>query len=104
MWLLLIILTFLLVFTQVLKAWAKRKDAEIKLLLEKWETAREERIAWKERYQWLGFDHPEYQKLWEIEIGAEDLYLLYIRGISLGISWSDWRFERRKAEQDRDDK
>jgi uncharacterized small protein (DUF1192 family) len=71
--------------------------------MEKWKTAREERIAWQERYQWLGFDHPEYQKLWEIEIGAEDLYLLSIGGISPGISWSDWRFERRKAERDRDD-
>jgi len=72
--------------------------------MEKWKTAREKRLLWKDSHPWFyDFDDPEYQRLWEIEIGAGDLYLLSIGGISPGISWSDWRFERRKAEQDRDD-
>lgn len=111
MWLLLIILTFLLAFSQALKSWVKRKKAEIELFREKWKVAREERITWQERHWWLGFDCPEYQRLWEIEIGAEILYLISMQVTILGvvltrgasISWSDWRFEQKQANQETDE-
>jgi len=111
MWLLFIFLTLVLASRPYFKSRKALKESRQKLLLEKWKTAREQRILWQESYRWLSFDHPEYQKLWEIEIGAEMLYLLHteltvlgmnlFRGVS--ISWSDYCFERKKAEQENDE-
>ncbi|MDR3558098.1 MAG: hypothetical protein P4L61_01055 [Candidatus Pacebacteria bacterium] len=97
MWSMLILLTFSLAISQWLKAYLERKDSERKLLMEKWKTVREQRISWQESHPWLGFDNADYQELWEIEIGAEDLYLLCINGISPGISWSDYCFEKKSC-------
>lgn len=97
-------MTCALAYLPYFKARIARKNAEIKLLMEKWKLAREKRELWKEEHVWLfNFDDPEYQRLWEIEIGAEDLYLLSISGISSGISWSDWRFEQKQANQETDE-
>jgi hypothetical protein len=88
-------------FYHYLKAYAERKVAEIDLLREKWKTARERRRLYKEERPWINFDDPEYQRLWEIEIGAEDFYILSIKcnDYNINISWFHWRLEREEAEQ-----
>jgi hypothetical protein len=55
---------------------------------------------WKEEHPWLNFEHPEYQELWEIEIGAEDLYLLSIKGAKPSTSWSEYNLEQAEAEDE----
>ena len=75
--------------------------ARADLLRLKWKTAREERLLWKDEH-WLNFnfDDPEYQRLWEIEIGAEDLYLIWIDSVCHGasVSWHDYTHEREESE------
>jgi hypothetical protein len=63
--------------------------------------ARQERQWWyKDHQMFFDFYHPEYQRLWEIEIGAEALYIIRAQGF-IGrlathayISWSDYRIEK----------
>ncbi len=100
MWLLIILLALGFAVQIYVRAYLECKDSKRSLLIKRWKLAREERIEWRESYGWMDFNHPEYQRLWEIEIGAEDLYLLYNKGISYGISWSDYCFEKRLAEQE----
>ena len=74
-------------------------EAESKLLQEKWKTAREFRLFWKDKHPFdFNFNDPEYQTLWEVEIGAEDLYLLHISNICHGacISWTDYKLEEKE--------
>ena len=77
--------------------------ARTDLLREKWKTARVERLLWKDEH-WFNFDDPEYQRLWEIEIGAEDLYLIRINSVCHGtsVSWQDYTqdytYEREESE------
>ncbi|MDE2188349.1 MAG: hypothetical protein KGJ35_01315 [Patescibacteria group bacterium] len=96
----LILLSCTLIVSQAFKKrytkWERRRQA----FENSWKDARKKRIEWKEDHAWLDFDHPEYQSLWESEIGAEDLYLMYIGRTSPSISWSDYCAERSEAEHD----
>lgn len=99
-WILVIILLLILLVSQVIKARMETLEARRKLLLVKWKAARNRRQLWKEEHlSYFDFNNPEYQTLWEQEIGSEDLYLLNIcfwcKGVS--ISWSDYCFERKEA-------
>jgi len=73
-------------------------------LMGRWKRARDERMRWKNDHQWASFDDPEYQRLWEIEIGAEDLYLLSMmswpRINGYDTSWHDYCYEQDQAEQE----
>ncbi|MEN9524474.1 MAG: hypothetical protein RL536_543 [Candidatus Parcubacteria bacterium] len=63
--------------------------------------AREKRLLWRDsNLSCYDFDHPEYQELWEMEIGAEDIYLLSINGLVHGMSWADYCHERQEFEND----
>ena len=101
-WLMLIVC--ILVLVPFFEARANRKVHQKILLREKWKIAREKRILWKEEHPWANFDDFEYQELWEIEIGAEVVYIFVTRCRKYGISWSDWSFARKKAQQEMDDK
>lgn len=84
-----------------IKARVDLYHARADLLRKKWNTARERRFLWKDEHMsCFNFDDPEYQRLWDIEIGAEDLYLLYISITchSPGISWRDYTYEREESE------
>jgi hypothetical protein len=77
--------------------------AECNLDLEKWKTAREERKLWEDSHlSCFDFDDPDYQQLWNIEIGAEDLYLLQMSKTCYcaNISWEDYKFEREKYQKE----
>ena len=80
----------------------KTKMAKIKLLRTKWELAREGRLLWKEQH-WSGFNFhdPEYQRLWEIEIGAEALYLMHGPTYWHAMSWDGYKAERQDFEHDK---
>jgi hypothetical protein len=73
--------------------------ARTDLLRQKWKTARKERLLWKDEH-WFNFDDPEYQRLWEIEIGAEEFYLIRINSVchSASVSWQDYTHEREESE------
>jgi|GEM_PF-1593325 hypothetical protein len=81
--------------------WLALFHARTDLLRKKWKTARKERLLWRDEH-WLNFnfDDPEYQRLWEIEIGAEDLYLIRINSVCHGasVSWQDYTHEREESE------
>ena len=98
------ILTFLLLIPLVSEYFKSRLavyDTMSKLLQEKWKTARETRLLWKNEH-WLNFNFsdPEYQRLWEIEIGAEDIYLLHLNHVCSGasISWHDYKYESEESQ------
>ena len=67
-------------------------------LLEKWENARDDRITWCEDHgSQYNFDHPEYQELWDIEIGADALYIMseiYLVNRPDEISWPEYQAEK----------
>ena len=101
-----VLLICVLTISQCCKFFTKRdKDTRFKrnFLRGRWKKAKDNRLRWKNEHPWASFDDPEYQELWEIEIGAEDLYLLSIKIRGYHISWSDWCFARKKAQQEMDD-
>lgn len=78
-----------------------RNKSKRELLLEKWRSARQERQQWYEDHRlFFDFYHPEYQRLWEIEIGAEALYIFQEQGClgrltrHVHISWDDYKAEK----------
>jgi hypothetical protein len=85
--------------------WSGRKlknDRVEQALFSKWCQARHDRECWKQNHlEFFNFDDPEYQKLWMIEIGAEDLFFLKLRkGLSwLKISWSGYNVEKNEYER-----
>lgn len=97
---LLIAVPALLVLLKIKKGKNSLFHVHTNLLLEKWNTARERRLLWKDQHLWnFNFDDPEYQELWEIEIGAEECYLLGI-GNRFGdtrLSWQNYIEEREKS-------
>jgi hypothetical protein len=95
----LILLICGVLFLSYLKARCERKEAETKLLMEKWKTAREKRKLWRIRNPWSRVDHEDYEELWRIEIGAEDLYLLSINGQGHAMSYNDYNHERRSLDE-----
>jgi hypothetical protein len=111
MWKLILLLICAGIFLLYIKSWNRKKMSNMKMFEGRWRKAREERISWQENYRWLGFDHPEYQRLWEMEISAEMTYLICMQISILGIvlargtsvSWPDYCFERKKSEQENDE-
>lgn len=96
-----IILGLVFVVTQYIKNSFTTYNARAELLKEKWKTARNVRMLWKEAHtQCFDFNDQEYQELWNIEIGAEDLYLLYDR-YGWCISWGDYKFEQKEYEREK---
>jgi hypothetical protein len=101
-----ILLTLLALWVQrYIKNRLAALDASIDLLRKKWKMAREERLLWRDEHLHLSyfnfdFNDPEYQRLWNIEIGAEDLYLQRISIACSGamISWYDYTCEREESE------
>lgn len=94
---LLIFLTCVLAFQPYFKARKALKESKRKLLETKLKGARDRRTHWKRDHPWAGINHPEYQKLWEIEIGAEDLYLLFTREDLPNMSWSEYNLEQARG-------
>jgi hypothetical protein len=73
------------------------RESLTNLLIQKWKTAREKRLLWKEKhYDSFNFYDSDYQELWDLEIGAEDLYLLNLPSQGGNVSWSDYISERRE--------
>jgi hypothetical protein len=86
---------------KLLKARLNLFNAEADLLRVKWQLARDRRKLWRDEHLSY-FNHldPEYVRLWEIEIGAEDLYLLHINRLinaGVAISWSDYKSEQNNS-------
>jgi len=100
MWLLVIFLVLALASQPYFKSRAALKESQRQSLKVTWESARNKRKLWKEEYPWLNFDHPDYQELWQIEIGAEDVYLLSINGAKPSTSWSEYNLEQAEAEDE----
>jgi len=70
-------------------------------LVDVWKKAREQRLAWKKEHATdvnFNFYDPEYQRLWNIEIGAEDYHILCngLEKITVGVSWGDYIAERNE--------
>lgn len=62
----------------------------------KWKLARKERLLWRNSNPYsFNFNHYEYQRLWEIEIGAEMNYII-TSGRLVSISWYEYCAERDK--------
>lgn len=78
----------------------RRHLRRIDTLIHCWRLARNERERWKEDHKaFFNFNHPEYQRLFEIEIGAEDIYLMFAGRHARGISMTDYLLEKRLFEQ-----
>jgi len=103
--LVIITLALILVASQYIKNHFALYDARAKLLRKKWKAARKARLLWKDEHTLcFNFGDPEYQKLWEIEIGAEDLYLLYSDSVlfhGISMSWQDYKFEQKESEREK---
>jgi hypothetical protein len=69
-------------------------------LLERLTRARKNRTNWEDDHQPLLFGHPEYERLWEIEVGAQDLYVIYGGVGILGSSWVEYCVKRDKAKRE----
>jgi len=101
MWIMLILLSSMFVISQKLKSYERRVTSRRKELLFRWKAARSERTRWKDdRVCFFDFNHSEYQRLFEIEIGAEDVYLMYVGKHARGISIVDYHLEKRQSEQE----
>ncbi len=97
----LVLFFFSLPISEYIKSRNLLRESVRKSIFNKYHSARWQRMEWKKDHvDFFDFNHPDYQRLWEIEIGAEDLYLLHLNGIYSGASWSDYQFEKRKFEQE----
>lgn len=101
MWWIVILIAVAIPWLHVLRERTLRKNSERELLLTRWKSAQQERRWWYQDHQtFFDFYHPEYQKLWEVEIGAEALYIFYEqRGLGrftkhVHTSWSDYKMEK----------
>lgn len=82
----------------------RRESTELELqqLFHKWCNARHKRVRWKEdRAAFFDFDHPEYQRMWMVEIGAEDVWFMKLPENQswLKISWRGYCEERARYEK-----
>lgn len=87
----------------VLRHQVKSGTHRTTLLRKRWIIARTQRQLWKKTHHFIfDFHHHEYQRLFQIEIGAEDLYLLSLSPLVIedNISWTDYD---REQEQSKDD-
>jgi hypothetical protein len=86
-----------------LKKVCEKKEARSMMLEMRWRHARTIRENWKKKwkkdhpYNTFDFNNTHYQWLYNIEISAEDLYLLSVDGRGCVISWNDWLYERELA-------
>jgi hypothetical protein len=88
------------------KKWFNSRDRIRQGYRAKWREARNKRLEWKKEHEFsFDFHDPEYQTLWDIEIGCEAAYqILGTTGIGVTISWDDYCIESRHAkEKDSDD-
>ena len=84
-------LTTIFCFVQFWKKRERAHEDRRRVLLDRWCRARGDRRDWEDENRFRpNFDDPEYQSLWNIEIGAEDLYLMHIKGRFPAVSWSDY--------------
>ncbi|HEY4504067.1 MAG TPA: hypothetical protein VJJ28_03085 [Candidatus Paceibacterota bacterium] len=65
------------------------------LLFQKWRTHRERRLLWKESHSGFfhnfDFNDPEYQELWNIEIGSQLVYIMALDEYGMKVhSFSSW--------------
>src|SRR5690348_15046289 len=82
---------------------SKRIGIRTEKLRANWERAMENRKIWKDCYPYaFDFSHYEYQRLWEIEIGAEYLYLMFGKCFesrrSVLVSLREYRRQKKKWE------
>ncbi len=101
----LIVLTSLLLIAlglQIVKRKVKTWEARLDFLSSRWQSARQRRLRYVEDHPFFNFRDTEYQRLFEIEIGAEDLYLLHRSRFAKGvnISWRDYCHEQREECED----
>ena len=97
-----LIMLFILIVAMIClicwKAWKKRRS-RLDALLKKVSEARYKRIRWKMCHPYLfDFYHYEYQQLWDIQIGAELVYI-HNGGCTFFVSWADYCQEREEAER-----
>lgn len=85
----------LVVFIEYIRIFDKKRE----FFLFEWTKARDERYSWIKKHSYgYDFNDSEYQKLFEIEIGAEILYLIHTDFFVFpskfqAISWSDYVIE-----------
>ncbi len=84
--------------------WERKETAEDARhsLFQAWQQARHDRKQWKEDHrEFFDFDHPEYQRLWMIEIGAADLFFLRRDKDSgwVNVSWDKYQTEKKEYEE-----
>lgn len=76
----------------------KLKKSYLELSKIQWRRARRERLSWKARNPYSSFYDPDYQELWELELGAEAEY--WIRRMGWCNSedvWTEYFQEQAKA-------
>lgn len=57
---------------------------------------RKRRERWRMDNPYANFYHPEYQRLWEIELGAEALYVMEAAAeFPEEVSWQEYQDEKR---------
>lgn len=101
-----VVVLLILMITLGYLAWSVMRDkyrteeARQKLYLAKWAVAQEKRKLWEDQHYFdLDFKDSEYQRRWEVEIGAEYLYLMSINGFGRAISWDDYCLARKQRSQ-----
>ena len=78
-----------------------RKAARLRTLLDAWKQARQEREDWLKDYPYFKnpFVYPEYEELWQREIGAEALFEIFCNtGSANSPSFREYAQERKHFE------
>ncbi len=96
-----IICVLALFIRNYIRVYSARKESTRQLLHSAWRLAREHRQQWYEDHRsFFDFYHDEYQRLWDIEIGAEVLYIFHEQGFlrrltrHVHISWDGYKAEK----------
>lgn len=94
--------TFTLIFSQYWKRRHARQKRMRELLVKKYSEARTRRTQYEEQHEWFFFGYPEYEELWEAEIGAQDIYIIF-GGINIPSSLIEYCARREKFENERNE-
>ena len=91
------------VVTGLLGWWRERRErrrhAKLWRFSNRYTRIRAKRIEWPQRNAYIPqpFHHPDYQKLFQLELTAEEALNTY-RGLSSWRSWEDYQKEQRACE------
>ena len=94
----------------VQKARLETRTAILDSLLHEWQSNREKRLLWKNnhsgRFDNFNFNDPEYQELWDREIGSQAVFLLALERHKMRVpafsSWCIYVQEKHEAEEEFD--